>query len=109
MLAYVAGRMDAAPHRLSRRPLGGGRGAAGEGRRRAGEDECEHRALPAPCVYLDQSRTCRMRMATSRGCTCMYTSTAVSRDGASAARLERHVGYAPGSVRVWPSVRHGPL
>jgi hypothetical protein len=37
MLACAAERRDAAPQLLSRRPLGGGWGAAGKGRRREGE------------------------------------------------------------------------
>jgi hypothetical protein len=41
-------KIDAASPRLSKRPLGGGRGAAGEGRRRAGEVKCEHRARLRP-------------------------------------------------------------
>jgi len=41
-LACAAGRMDAALHRFSIWPRGGGWGAAGEGRRRAGEDKCEN-------------------------------------------------------------------
>ena len=37
-------------------------------------------------------------MASFRRCTCMYTSLAVSQDGASAPRLGSHSEYAPGSV-----------
>jgi hypothetical protein len=48
MLACAAERMDSAPQRLFERPLGGGRGAAGEERRCGGEDECEHRARLRP-------------------------------------------------------------
>jgi hypothetical protein len=40
-LAVAADRSDVALRRLSRGPRGGGWGAAGEGRRRGGEDECE--------------------------------------------------------------------
>jgi hypothetical protein len=40
-VACAAGGMDAALHRLTKWPRGGGWGAAGEGRRRGGEDECE--------------------------------------------------------------------
>jgi hypothetical protein len=67
-LSHAAVRGDAAPRRLSKRPLGGGCGAAGEGRRRGGEDECEHRARLLS-VHLANSYTCRMRMVTFRGCT----------------------------------------
>ncbi len=38
----------------------------------------------------------------------LNASPAVSQDGAAAARLERHSAYAPGSVRLWPTARHGP-
>ena len=41
-LACAAGRMDATPLRFSRGARGGGCCAAGEGRRRGGEDECEN-------------------------------------------------------------------
>jgi hypothetical protein len=75
MLACTAARRDATSLCLLLRLLGGGQGAAGKGCWIECDDDCEHRAPPT--VHLAHSPTCRMRTATSRGCTCMYISLAV--------------------------------
>jgi hypothetical protein len=108
MLACAAGRTDAAPRRCSKGPLGSCWGAAGEERRRGGEVECEHRARLRPLSISLTHAHAEGSCLHIEGCTCMYTTLAVSQDGASAPRRERHSGYAPGSVRLWPTARHVP-
>ena len=52
--ARAAGRTDAASRRLSRGPRGGGWGAAGEGRRRGCEGECENQSGTCTRTAIDK-------------------------------------------------------
>jgi hypothetical protein len=91
--------MDPALHRLSRGPRGGGWGAAGEGRRRGGEGECESqlgtcaRTAPGRCLSFSHARFYLSGVL-------LLSSPRISHERVVAARLFGIV-RRPGPLREW--------